>query len=135
MGAEKMGIKVGNPMSKSMTKSTFLRSSLSYAYWEVKHPYFTLEYLSLFHKRKSLMTRSALNTIKKYSYGRQGCFNSNYVKRKLWLRKLDLVMLLDVGLLTSNPIFSAPKSWNWKISVPISKRTSWGFQNSSYFYS
>ena len=35
--------------------------------------------------------------------------NSN-VKRKLGLRKVDLVMLLDIGLLTLNPIFSAPKS-------------------------
>ena len=42
------------------------------------------------------MTRSALNTIKKYSYGRQRCFNTNYVKRKQQLRKFDLVMLLDV---------------------------------------
>ena len=74
---------------------------------------FTLEYLSLIHKRKSL--KWFKNTIKKYSYGRQGCFNSIYVKRKLGLRKFDLVMLFDVGLPTLNPIYSAPKSRNWKI--------------------
>ena len=92
---------------------------------------FTLEYLSLIHKRKSL--KWFKNTIKKYSYGRQGCFNSIYVKRKLGLRKFDLVMLFDVGLPTLNPIYSAPKSRNWKISVPISKRTSWGFQTHPTF--
>ena len=71
-----LGIKVGWVLKSSGSQAQFvlgiLRSETAY----------TLEYLSLFHERKSLMTRSAL---KKYSYERQGCFNSNYVKsEKVW---------------------------------------------------
>ena len=44
------------------------------------------------------------NRMKKYSNVRQGCFNSKYLKRKLGLRKFDLVMLLDF-----KPHFLSPK--------------------------
>ena len=48
---------------------------------------------------------------------------------------VDFTILLDIGLPTSISIFSGPKGQNWKISVPISKRITWGLQNSPYFYS
>ena len=72
----------------------------------------SLEYLSLFHKRIIDDKKCFKNTIKKYSHGGKGCFNSNQVKIKLGLRKFDLVMPLDIGIPTLNPIFSTPKSPN-----------------------
>ena len=133
LGHEKMRFKVSNPTSKSITKSTFLWPSLPWVYWEVKHPLHLTIPLS---QKKIIDDKKCFkNRIKKYSNWRQECFNSKYLKRKLGLRKFDLVMLLNVGLPTFNPIFSGPKSWNWKISVPINKRTSWGFQNSPYLNS
>ena len=38
-------------------------------------------------------------------------------------------------VLSLNPIFLAPLGQQWKISVPIRKRRSWGFQKSPYFCS
>ena len=104
-------------MSKSMTKSTFLRFSLSYAYWEVKHPYFTFEYLSLFHKSKSLMTRRALtfkhnNEIfiwKTRVFQFQLCPN-NTGTEKVWFGHAFRCWVTNFNL---NPIYSAPKSRNW----------------------
>ena len=40
-----------------------------------------------------------------------------------------------MGLLSLKPIFSAPHGQKWKISVPIRKRRTWGFQKSPYFCS
>ncbi len=70
LGAEKMGFKVGNPMSKSMTKSSFPQAQFVLGILRNKTP-FTLEYLSLLHKRNSL--KWFKNTIKKYSYGKKKC--------------------------------------------------------------
>ena len=132
-GPEKMGFKVGNPTFKSMTKSNFLRPSFLLRYLALKHPCLQFEYffiLFLKHFLSSMIFFCERGIVKC-----KGCFTSQYTQGKLGQRKVDLVILLDVGLLTLNLIFSCPKSWNWKISVPISKRTSWGFQNSPYFYS
>ena len=47
--------------------------------------------------------------------------------------KVDLVMFSDMGLLTLNPIFSAPNGQKLKISVPIRMRTSLESQKSPAF--
>ena len=129
-GLRKLGLKLVTLYLKAWPNQTF-SGTVFLGILRSETP-FPLEYLSLFHKRIIADKTNFKNT--KYSHGRQGCFNSHHLKINLGLRKCDLVMLLDIGLPFLNPIFLAPKSRNWKISVPISKRTSWGFQNSPYFY-
>ena len=132
LGAEKMGFKVINPMSKiKLSQASFLWTKL-----ELKHlclpyyEYFYIVFLKHFLSSIIFFCGRGIDTQVK------GCvFTSQYSQDKLDLRKVNLVMLLDIGLPTLNPIFSAPKNQKYKISVPISKRISWGFQNSPYFYS
>ena len=64
-GAEKMRFKVGNPALclKACPDKPFYISKAQFVLGILKSETpFTLEYLSLFHKRKSLVTRSALRT-------------------------------------------------------------------------
>ena len=44
LGAKKMGFKNGNPTSKSITKSHFLRPRFILRWWELKHPCLPCEY-------------------------------------------------------------------------------------------
>ena len=90
LGPEKMRFKVSNPTSKSIIKSTFLWASLPWVYWEVKqalHLTIPLSQKKIIDDKKCFKNR-----IKKYSNGRQGCFNSKYLQRKLDLRKFDFIM-------------------------------------------
>ena len=54
-GAEKMGFKVGNPMSKSMTKSNFLSTSFLLTSLELKHPWLPNEYFFIVFLKFYLM--------------------------------------------------------------------------------
>ena len=99
-----------------MTKSNFLRPSFLLRYLELKHPCLPFEYffiLFLKHFLSSMIFFCERGIVKC-----KGCFTSQYTQGKLGQRKVDLVILSDIGLLTLNPIFSGPKSWNWKFQCP-----------------
>ena len=129
-GAEKIGFKESNPISKNMAKLNFPPIQFSLSVLRNETPC-TFEYPSTI--RKSLMMRN-----KRSGSGRRQhlfyCFlcpnNSCALTTAGYL-----VMFLDMGLLFLNSIFSAPHRQKWKISVPIRKLRTWGFQNSPYFCS
>ena len=81
LGAEKIGLKVGNPTFKSMTISNFLRPSFLLRYLEMKHPCLPFEYFFILFLKHFLS--SMIFFVKEGYSSVKGVYFSQYPRQTL----------------------------------------------------
>ena len=106
-----------------MTNLTLLSLSFPWAYWAVKYS------LSWPKKNVTSSVKYEIKILKTFYNLRLGLMilDERNPSDNIHLIMVSLVIILDMGLLTLNPISSSPKGWKWKISVPITRKTSCRF--------